>query len=145
MYEALVACLEAIIYNEGCSWDRKAIADAHGLLSKITDSTTIMCFHAVHNFFGCVRGVSSKVQGSYLDIIEGYKIFGAVKQIIEETRKNEQEFALVYSKTSGMAVKAGLDELTMPCRCARQTHHNNVPSTSDKEYFKRAIYLPYLD
>ncbi|CAC5365713.1 unnamed protein product [Mytilus coruscus] len=33
----------------------------------------------------------------------------------------------------------------MPRRYARQTHRNNVPSTSDKEYFKRAIYLPYLD
>lgn len=37
-----------------------------------------------------------------------------------------------------MAVKAGLDELKMPRRCARQTHRNNAP-------FKRATYLPYLD
>ncbi|VDI50759.1 Hypothetical predicted protein [Mytilus galloprovincialis] len=99
----------------------------------------------VHNFFGYVRGVSSKLQGSSLDIVEGYKMIGAVKQIIDETRKNEQEFDLVYSNASDMAVKAGLDELKMPRRCARQTHRNNVPASSDKEYFKRAIYLPYLD
>lgn len=88
MYEALVACLEGISSNEGRSWDRKAITDAHGLLSKITDSTFIICFQIVHNFFGYVRGVSSKLQGSSLDIVEGYKMIGAVKQIIEETRKN---------------------------------------------------------
>lgn len=59
-------------------------------MSKITDSTFIMCFHTVHNVFGYVRGVSSKLQGSSLDIVEGYKMTGAVKQIIEETRKKNK-------------------------------------------------------
>ena len=73
MYESIVSCLEAIISNEGHHWDRKAIIDANGLLTKITDSTFIVSFQTeLHNVFGYVKGLSSKLQGSSLDIVEAY-------------------------------------------------------------------------
>ena len=58
MYEAIVSCLESISTNEGRSWDKKAIIDATELLTKITDSTFIMSFQTVNNFFGHLSGLT---------------------------------------------------------------------------------------
>ena len=89
MYEAIVSCLEAISSNEGHRWDRKAIIDANGLLTKITDSTFIVSFQTVHHFFGYVKGLSNKLQGSSLDMVEGYKMIDSVKAVIESTGEDE--------------------------------------------------------
>ena len=142
MYEAIVSCLEAISSNEGHRWDRKAIIDANGLLTKITDSTFIVSFQTVHNFFGYVKGLSSKLQGPSLDIVEGYKMIDSVKAVIESTREDETEFDALYEKANAMA---DIGNISMPRRYARQTQRNNIPASSDKEYFKRAIFLPFLD
>ncbi|WAR05158.1 hypothetical protein MAR_020527 [Mya arenaria] len=63
---------EAIGQTE-TGWDTKATTDAYGLLKRITDSGFIMCFHTVLHMFGYESGLSSKLQGSTLGIIERIK------------------------------------------------------------------------
>jgi len=107
------------------------------------DSTFIVSFQTeLHNFFGYVKGLSSKLQGSSLDIVEGYKMIDSVKAVIESTREDETEFDALYEKANAMA---DIGNISMPRRYARQTQRNNIPASSDKEYFKRAIFLPFLD
>ena len=138
MYEAIVSCLEAISSNEGHRWDRKAIIDANGLLTKVS-------FQTVHHFFGYVKGLSNKLQGSSLDMVEGYKMIDSVKAVIESTGEDETEFDAHYEKANTMADIAGIGNLSISWRCAPQTQRNNIPASSDKEYFNRAIFLPFLD
>ena len=44
-----------------------------------------------------------------------------------------------------MAKLANLDTLQLPRLCGRQTQRNNVEGRNPIEYFKGAIYLPFLD
>lgn len=44
-----------------------------------------------------------------------------------------------------MANTAGLDELPVPRRCGRQTTRNNVESSTSEEYWRRAIFIPFMD
>jgi hypothetical protein len=62
--------------------------------------------------------------------------------VIESTREDETEFDVLSEKANALA---DIGNLSMPRRCARQTQCNDIPASSDKEYFKHAIFLPFLD
>ncbi|XP_052804678.1 52 kDa repressor of the inhibitor of the protein kinase-like [Mya arenaria] len=142
MYEPIVECLEAIGQLES-GWDTKAVTDAYGLLKKITDSTFIVCFQTVLHMFGYVIGISSKLQGTSLDIIQAYEMVTHVKTSVSEARN--ADYKDVYTKASTMAQKAGLDSLQMPRRCGRQTQRSNVPADNVEQYYERAVFLPFVD
>ncbi|XP_052809413.1 52 kDa repressor of the inhibitor of the protein kinase-like [Mya arenaria] len=142
MYEPIVECLEAIGQLES-GWDTKAVTDAYGLLKKITDSTFIVCFQTVLHTFGYVIGISSKLQGTSLDIIQAYEMVTHVKTSVSEARNTD--YKDVYTKASTMAQKAGLDSLQMPRRCGRQTQRSNVPADNVEQYSERAVFLPFVD
>ena len=57
MYEPIISGLEKISSNVGRTWEKKAVFDAKGLLTKITDSTFIISLQTVHfkKFFMCNR------------------------------------------------------------------------------------------
>ena len=70
MYEPLLYCLEAIGLERG--WDSKAVTASNGLLKCMTDPTFIVCFQSVLHFYGYFSRLSQKLQGSSLDILQGY-------------------------------------------------------------------------
>ena len=61
-------------------------------------------------------------------------------------RKNAKTaFAnLVYEKIKKMAKKANV-KVSIPRTCGRQTLRNNTNSRTPVAYFRRAIFLPFLD
>ncbi|KAG1714588.1 repressor of the inhibitor of the protein kinase [Nymphon striatum] len=124
-------------------WDTKAITDAYGLLNRITDSHFIMCFQTISFMFGYVTGLSNKLQGSTLVIIEAYEMVNIVKNAVSAARNKDAE--MIFQRSSTMARKAGLDCFQMPRRCDRQTQRNNVPANNTEEYFVRAILNPFVD
>ena len=67
-----------------------------------------------------------------------------IRETISKTRSDESEFDKVFENMEQMAVLSG-GTMTIPMLYSRQTQGNNVPATSPKEYFKRSIYIPYLD
>ena len=143
MYEAIIICLEAISITE-TNWDTKAVTDAYGLLKRIKDPMFIVCFQVVHHFFGYIKGLSKKLQGSALDVLQGYIMTKNVKLALVDARTSDTEYDAVYSKATRMAALAEV-ELTMPRLCGRQTFRSNVHASNPKEYFKRVVYTPFLD
>lgn len=93
--------------------------------------------------FGYVIGISSKLQGTSLDIIQAYEMVTHVKTSVSEARNTD--YKDVYTKASTMAQKAGLDSLQMPRRCGRQTQRSNVPADNVEQYYERAVFLPFVD
>ena len=67
-----------------------------------------------------------------------------IRETISKTRSDESEFDKVFEDMEQMVVLSG-GTMTIPMLCSRQTQGNNVPATCPKEYFKRSIYILYLD
>ena len=44
-----------------------------------------------------------------------------------------------------MANTSGLDGISIPRRCGRQTARNNVESSSPEEYWRRVVFVPFMD
>lgn len=67
-----------------------------------------------------------------------------VRTVITSTREDEDVYNSVFEAAT--KVSAVSDHvLSIPRRCGRQTQRNNVPGDTPKDYFRRAIYLPFLD
>ena len=97
------------------------------------------------HFFGYTKGLRQKLQGSTLDIVQGYSEISNIKSVFLHAREDEEEYEQVYKNMTNMAEMANMSGLQIPRRCGRQTQRNNVPSNSPKEYFQRVVFIPFLD
>ena len=69
-----------------------------------------------------------------------------VRYILANERVHDDTaFNNVYKKMLVMAKIASLPSIEPPRRCGLQTQRNNVDSDSSQQYFKRAVFLPFLD
>ena len=68
-----------------------------------------------------------------------------VKSLVSSTRNDDEIYDGVFGKAIKTSQIAGLESLNIPRRYGRQTQRNNVPGDTPSEYFRRAIYLPFLD
>ena len=56
-----------------------------------------------------------------------------------------KEFEPVYADMLKIATVAGWPELSVPRTCQRQTQRSNVSAETPKEYWRRSVFLPFLD
>jgi hAT family C-terminal dimerisation region len=111
-------------------------------MKSITDHVFIVAFHVVRHFFGYVRGLSTKLQVSTLDVIQGYKMVANVTEVLKRARMDDSEWEHIYQKASKMAV----EPITAPRVCSsKHAHRSNTPTAPPEVCFKRNIYLPFLD
>ena len=105
-----------------------------------------MCLQTVLHFFGYTKGLSTKLQGSALDVVEGYGTVELLKTVLSNSTHDEAEYDRVFAKMTNMIELTGSSGiLEIPRRCGRETQRNNVPAETPKVYYRLAIYLPFLD
>ena len=85
-----------------------------------------------------ISGLTNKLQGSSIDVIESYaNVSSCVDDIAFQLSK-------VFNQAGRMVVKFDVQPC-IPRVAARQMHRNNVPADTPREYFKRAFVIPLLD
>lgn len=133
-------------HNYFRTWDAKTIGEAYGLMKlRVTDSTFVAAFQIVLYFVGFTKGLGRKVQGSSIDKVQGYEMVETVRQVLGNTRSDEIIYDTVFERMETMATVAGLESLHLPRHRSRQTQRSSVPAETAQLFFKRAIFIPYLD
>ena len=89
------------------SWDTKAEVEARGLMLKIADPQFLASFQTIRNFWGYLSGLSMKLQGTSLDILQGHQMISDNRETISKTRSDESEFDKVFEDMEQMAVLFG--------------------------------------
>ena len=127
-------------------WDSKSVTEANGLLSQLTSWPFIVTFRCAVYFFGFTKSLSSLLQGSSTDIVQAYEEISLIVKEFEEIRINaDKEFAQLFSSAEEMGKRVGMETVTMPRRCKAQTLRNNVEAEDVESYYRRAVFVPYLD
>ena len=147
LYPALISCLETISRNESHEWDQKAIMEASGVLKTITSSGFIAAFHTNMYFFGFTKALSVQLQGTTEDILTAYGDIALVRETLEKEREDVvQAFKEPFQEMEKMAKLSGSENgLAIPRRCIRQTQRSNLPADTVEEYWRRTVFIPYLD
>ena len=69
----------------------------------------------------------------------------SVLDLLSKQRVNADEnFKTLYGQVKEFAAKLGITE-EVPRVCRLQTARNNIPYSTEEEYYRRAVYVPYLD
>lgn len=67
-----------------------------------------------------------------------------VRTVITSTREDEDVYNSVFEAATQLSAVSD-HVLSIPRGCGRQTQRNSVPGDIPKDYFRRGIYLPFLD
>ncbi|XP_078585777.1 52 kDa repressor of the inhibitor of the protein kinase-like [Branchiostoma floridae x Branchiostoma japonicum] len=143
LHEPLLDCLESIASEAG--WDAKARTEAGGLLSQLNKPAFLCAFRSTLFVFGFTKSLSCNLQGSTMDVITAH---GQVDRVLQEMRKvrekAEEEFQKVFQAACQMADKTG-HKIEVPRRCRRQTLRSNVEADTPEAYFRRSVFIPFVD
>lgn len=85
------------------------------------------------------------LQSKTMDLLQCAKQIKLIMAVLQEHRTNAQGIVdgLLFSIQENTA-NLGI-EMSVPRIVSRQTHRSNPPFSSPAEYWKRSIYIPYID
>ncbi|XP_062512637.1 52 kDa repressor of the inhibitor of the protein kinase-like [Corticium candelabrum] len=153
MYFALVHCLQVIsgqiiaTPTAASKYDAKSVTEANGLPRSITSDSFIVALHCCTYLFGYTKCLSVLLQGSQLDVLEAYGEINQVLGLLEEIRSNsEREFSSIFASASAVTSRVlDQDHPQVPRLAARQTLRSNHPASTPESYWRRAVFIPFID
>ncbi len=127
------------------SSDAKASAIARALLSAMEAPTFIVAITVAHNIMALTLPLSKALQDPHTHVGDAmYRVNSVTKHLSEMRDSVETEFRGIFGEARIMAEGLGV-ELEIPRRVVRQQHRANIPADSAEEYFRRTIFVPFLD
>jgi hypothetical protein len=131
-------------------WDTESRSKASSLLRSICSFDFILTFLVTYKTLSFLQGITIKLQGASLDILEAFSDVEDVKNVFKSLRKDpEAEFKKIYEHAIRMADSVNV-EPSKPRTAGRQQHRCNAPTdetTTDQieSYYLRNLYIPFLD
>ena len=127
-------------------FDGKTVGEANGLLHALSSDSFLVALRSNLYMSGYLKPLSVLLQGSHLDILEANKEISRVIQLLEENcEKSEEKFHPIFQATCNMTLLHGRPTPEIPRQAGRQTQCSNVPATTPEEYWRRSVFVPFLD
>ncbi|RVE46777.1 hypothetical protein evm_008561 [Chilo suppressalis] len=92
-----------------------------------------------------LQPVANTLQSKTLDVIKCAEHIQTIKTAIAEHRLSAEEGTEELLKSANEIAKVLNLELRLPRTASRQQYRANHPAGSLSEYFRRSLYVPYLD
>ncbi|XP_028141436.2 52 kDa repressor of the inhibitor of the protein kinase-like [Diabrotica virgifera virgifera] len=122
-----------------------SVPKAHALGSSITQFQFLVNTFVLSHMLSKTHNLSENLQKKNLDLTQAVKNVSNVLDLLSKERENaDNNFKVLYSQIQERADKLKIKE-EVPRICRLQTARNNVPYSTQEEYYRRAVYLPYLD
>ena len=67
LFLAVVSCIESMAKSSPTEWNRESISDARNHLVSLSQFSFIVALETTHTVLSYTRGLSVKLQGSYVD------------------------------------------------------------------------------
>ncbi|XP_050299136.1 zinc finger MYM-type protein 1-like isoform X1 [Anthonomus grandis grandis] len=128
--------------QEGNSGTRTA---AFQLLSAVGQTSFILSLCIIDKYNSLLEPVANILQSKTLDIIKCSDHIKTIKTAVIEHRLSAEEGSEELLKTANEIAEALDIQLLIPRTIGRQIYRANHPAASLSEYFRRSLYVPYLD
>ncbi|XP_077975389.1 zinc finger MYM-type protein 1-like [Styela clava] len=117
-------------------------AKAFSLKSALEKSSVIYAVCLIGRYSALMEPLARALQAVGVSVPSVKNLTSSLQSVIAEER-NDSEIALnIYKEACEIA---GLKELTIPRVVEVQVYRDNVCADSASHYFKRSVYLPYVD
>jgi hypothetical protein len=118
------------------------------LLSAIREPRFLVGLVAAEYVLSHTVGPSKELQSTHGNLVSAYQTIEEVKKVFAHSRENaEAEFKDLFGKAQGLLEEVGSSHETIPVPrvCARQTQRGNVPFDTAEEYYRRSVFIPFVD
>lgn len=140
--QPIVSALEQI---ENDSKNNESIKRAHSLLNNICNFNFLVAIYVSNKLLSFTYNLSEYLQTKNIDLVNAFESVSEVSKKLHDIRENSNvEFHEIYEGVKSISVLLNVDE-TMPRICGRQKNRNNVPFKDIEEFYRRTIFIPYLD
>lgn len=138
----IVAALESIQMDlQGSESARKA----NYLLHCICKFHFLICLLVLCKTLSLTYNISEYLQSKNIDLVSASDRIYSVKTILEGMRTDSEiKFESVYKEAKQVADDLNTEE-TVPRICGIQKNRPNVTFATKEEYYRRVVYIPYLD
>ena len=141
MHLSVVTCMESICEEGPGKWSTDSLRDASGLLLAITAPEFISALVVTNKCLGYLRALTCSLQAEAKDI--GH--IDVVLTSLREVRNTiDQQHDAWFQKIELMCRSVDVVP-SIPRRCGRQLHRNNVPADDPRTYYRRCISVPLVD
>lgn len=82
------------------------------------------------------------------DIVSAYMTIREIEILFRKFREDAKRyFHDAFVKAENLLVEVGSshDTISVPRLCRRQTQRSNIPHENSEEYYRRVVYIPFLD
>ena len=118
---------------------------AHLLFTAITTPTYILTLLVIATYSAKLEPVCNQLQQVNMNIKDVTAHIIQLTDVLQSHRDNvSEEFSLIFKKAQSICEELDI-ELKQPRLNKRQVHRWNLPSANAEEYFRRSIFIPYLD
>lgn len=150
----LIELLPAVVpaLNEIMLWrDKDASIQASLLSASILKSDFLVSMFCLSKLFAVTKTLCEYLQSVNMDLQKAMMYANLVLEILEQMNSNsETTFREIFeaaSSTMNWMKDTEGDDIRMP-RCSagkKSQFRNNVPAETPEEYYRRAIFLPFLN
>lgn len=85
-------CLEAIVYSPPSDWKRETRSDAQSLLLAMSQFPFVVALVLSQEVLANTKGLSVKLQGRYVDVVQAHRDIEHVKTTIKSVRSRVDDF-----------------------------------------------------
>ena len=145
LHQSIVACMESICDSNPGSWSSDALTDARSLLLAIS-TTDFLSALVITNFcLKYLQALTSNLQGEAKDIVAAVGEINTVIATLQKVRDDiDTHHSTWFSTIEKMCENVGIQP-SIPQRCSRQLHRDNVPATTPSEYYCCSVTIPLVD
>ena len=105
----------------------------------------VVSVHVLGEVFAVSMPLSRFLQTENMDLCEAMSLAEQLDVTLKAMRTNaEEEFHKLFGSIQAACQKFGVS-VEIPRRAGRQTQRTNIPATTPEDYFRAAIYRPFVD
>lgn len=144
MKELLVAVIDCLCTI--ADWpDKDSATGANQLLCSIRQPEFILALFVASKIFSFSLPLCRELQKINIDLVEALNMAVQVESLVKQIRNQADiEFKEIFMSVTAVCVDIGVD-IVMPRISKRQTNRCNITAQSAEEYFRAAIFVPFVD
>lgn len=114
------------------------------LWAAINSFSFVVCLTIASKYSNILEPLANKLQGVSINFVDVHHHINLIIDICGKHRSDDSYSTDIFSKASSIAESLNIG-IGKPRICGRQTYRSNYESDSAEDYFRKSIFIPYLD
>lgn len=111
----------------------------------LKDGKFIVAMIVINEMFALAQPLSVSLQSVQVDLASALEMANNLSSLLKSMRENaELKFRELFATAQDLANELG-EEIKIPRVTTCQIYRENYPSRSPEEYFRRTIFIPFID